>query len=109
MAVFGRNHLHRGYDRRGVSTLGNFIAALAVAEGARSFHLAIFAAGGRISLNGVRVFDERRSDPAFALLASVARYPATVFDLRPVRQALRQLPIDKLSSRDAGLLYWADS
>ena len=26
MTVFGQNHLHRGIDRPGVSTLGNFIA-----------------------------------------------------------------------------------
>jgi hypothetical protein len=29
---FGRNHLHRGYDGRGVSTLGNFIAEFAVTQ-----------------------------------------------------------------------------
>ena len=27
---FGRNHLHRGYDGRGISTLGNFIAEYAI-------------------------------------------------------------------------------
>jgi hypothetical protein len=29
---FGRNHLHRGYDARGVSTLGNFVAEFALAQ-----------------------------------------------------------------------------
>ena len=52
--MFGRNHLHRGIDRRGVSTLGNFIAELAVAEGSASFNVALFAAGGKIALGGVR-------------------------------------------------------
>jgi hypothetical protein len=33
MVVFGRNHLHRGVDRRGVSTLGNFIAEFAWLRG----------------------------------------------------------------------------
>jgi hypothetical protein len=42
---FGRNHLHRGYDRRGVPTLGNFVAELAVAHGVQGFNLAAFAAG----------------------------------------------------------------
>jgi hypothetical protein len=51
MAVFGQNHLHRGIDRRGVSTLGNFIAELAVAEGVESFHVVLFAAGGKINFN----------------------------------------------------------
>jgi hypothetical protein len=108
IAVFGRNHLHRGYDRRGVSTLGNFIAELAAADGGQSFHLALFAAGGKISLGGPRDFDERQGDPAFAFLASLARYPATTFDLRPLRQTLRKKQ-GALSARDASLLYWADS
>jgi hypothetical protein len=29
---FGRNHLHRGYDARGISTLGNFIAEFALEQ-----------------------------------------------------------------------------
>jgi hypothetical protein len=45
-AVFGRNHLHRGIDRRGVATLGNFLTEFGVAEGVNSFNVAIFAAGG---------------------------------------------------------------
>jgi hypothetical protein len=106
MTVFGRNHLHRGYDRRGVSTLGNFIAEFAIAEGSRSFHVALFAAGGKISLGSLQEIDETKSDAALQLLASVARYSATVFDLRPLRSALRNA---ELSVRDSGLLYWADS
>src|SRR5581483_6408823 len=43
-ARFGRNHLHRGYDRRGVSTLGNFIAEFAAARREKSFHVGAFAA-----------------------------------------------------------------
>jgi hypothetical protein len=52
MTVFGQNHLHRGIDRRGVSTLGNFIAELATAEGVQSFHVVLFAASGKINLLG---------------------------------------------------------
>ena len=48
-------------------------------------------------------------DPAFGVFASVARYPATVFDLRPIRRALHQIALDKLSPRESGLLYWADA
>ena len=90
---FGRNHLHRGYDRRGVSTLGNFVAEFAFAQHAASFHLAAFAAGGKGFLAGETFdADERQDDPAFALLASLARYRATVFDLRPLRPILHQIP-----------------
>ena len=109
MAVFGQNHLHRGIDRRGVSTLGNFIAELAIAEGVQSFHVVLFAAGGKINFGGLQELDQRKDDPSFAFLASVATFPATVFDLRPIRRALHQIPIQKLSARDAGLLFWADS
>ncbi len=107
---FGRNHLHRGYDRRGVSTLGNFVAELGGAEHRPVFNVAAFAAGGKISLmGGATEFDERSDDPAFAYLASVARYPATVFDLRPIRQALHRLPEGGRSDIEASLVYWADS
>jgi hypothetical protein len=53
--------------------------------------------------------DQRKDEPAFEALASVAQFPATVFDLRPMRQMLRSMPAENLSSRDASLLYWADS
>jgi hypothetical protein len=107
---FGRNHLHRGFDRRGVSTLGNFVAELAIAERLQVFNVAVFAGGGKIRLLGpARDFDERGDDPAFAYLASIARYPVTVFDLRPQRQTLRQLPESKRSAIEASLVYWADS
>ena len=109
MAVFGQNHLHRGIDRRGVSTLGNFIAELATAEGVQSFHVVLFAAGGKINFFGLQDIDQRKDDPTFAVFASAARYPATVFDLRPIRRALHQIASEKLSASDSGLLYWADS
>ena len=109
MTVFGQNHLHRGIDRRGVSTLGNFIAELAIAEGVQSFHVVLFAAGGKINYGGLQELDQRTDEPAFAFLASVATSPATVFDLRPIRRALHQIPVQKLSAREAGLLFWADS
>jgi len=109
IAVFGQNHLHRGIDRRGVSTLGNFIAELATAEGVQSFHVVLFAAGGKINFFGLQDIDQRKDDPTFAVFASAARYPATVFDLRPIRRALHQIAPEKLSASDAGLLYWADS
>jgi hypothetical protein len=107
---FGRNHLHRGYDRRGVSTLGNFVAEPAAAERRRAFNVAAFAGGGRIALLGApEDFDERPDDPAFAYLASLARYPTAVFDLRPVRQALHRVPAGKRSPVEASLTYCPDS
>jgi hypothetical protein len=92
-----------------VSTLGNFIAELAIAERVRSFHVVLFAAGGKVNLLGLQDSDQRKDDPTFAMLASAARYPATLFDLRPIRRALHQIPTGKLSASDSGLLYWADS
>ena len=109
MAVFGQNHLHRGIDRRGVSTLGNFIAELANAEGVPSFHVVLFAAGGKINFFGLQDIDQRKDDPALAVFASAARYPATVFDLRPIRRALHLIAEDKLTWSDVRLLFWADS
>ena len=107
---FGRNHLHRGIDRRGVSTLGNFVAELAVGERLQVFNVAAFAGGGKIRLVGPPSdFDERGDDPAFAYLASIARYPATAFDLRPLRDELHRVPMGKRSAIEASLLYWADS
>jgi hypothetical protein len=107
---FGRNHLHRGYDRRGVSTLGNFVAELGVAEHLKVFNVAAFAGGGKIALSGTQSdADERGEDPALAYLASIARYRATVFDLRPMRQPLHRLPDSKRSAVEASLTYWADS
>ena len=109
MTVFGQNHLHRGIDRRGVSTLGNFIAELAAAEGVQSFHVVLFAAGGKINLFGLQDIDQRKDDPALGVFAAAARYPATLFDLRPIRRALHQIALEKRSATDSGLLYWADS
>src|SRR5260221_13496246 len=63
---FGRNHLHRGYDRRGVSTLGNCVAELA-ASASKSLTLPPSQACGKIRLFGPpSEFDERTDDPAFA-------------------------------------------
>lgn len=107
---FGRNHLHRGYDRRGVSTLGNFVAELGAAERARVFNVAAFAGGGTITLAGPpQEADERADDVAFAYLASIARSPATVFDLRLIREPLHRLPGRTRSLLEASLVYWADS
>ncbi len=108
LVVFGQSHSGRGIDARGVSTLGNFVSELAIAEGAQAFHVLLFAAGGKYSLHGVHEIDQRQDDPAFAFLASLARHPATVFDLRPTRPLLHGLPAP-LTPRDAGLLYWADA
>jgi len=109
VAAFGRNHLHRGIDRRGVSTLGNFIAEFAIAEGTQAFNVALFAAGGQIALGGVRELDERKADPAFDYLASLAKYPVTVFDMRPLREPLRNIPPTARTAAQVSLLYWANS
>jgi hypothetical protein len=110
MLRFGRNHLHRGYDDRGISTLGNFVAEFAFSQHKTTFNLAAFGAGGRASLNGETWdADERGDDPAFAYLASLARYSATVFDLRPLRAVLHRIPDESRSPLQRRLIYWADS
>lgn len=107
---FGRNHLHRGLDRRGVSTLGNFVNEIALAHRLTAFNVAAFAGGGQIRVpDGIVDWDERADDPAFAFLATLAQYPVTVFDLRPIRQALHRIPENKRSPSEASLTYWADS
>ena len=107
---FGRNHLPRGYDARGISTLGNFIAEFAVGEGRKTFNVGAFGAGGKATLHGdTWDADERRDEPAFALLAEKARYSATVFDLRPLRALLHRIPQQKRSAVETSLIYWADS
>jgi len=107
---FGRNHLHRGYDARGISTLGNFIAEFAIAQGRRAFNVGAFGAGGKASLMGETFeADERRDELAFSLLAEAARYPETLYDLRPVRPLLHRVPQDKRSALESNLIYWADS
>jgi hypothetical protein len=106
---FGQSHLGRGIDQRGVSTLGNFIGELAVAEGLRSFHLLVFAAGGKIFYGGsLQDIDQRTDALAFDLLASLARSRAALFDLRPIRQVLHNTAAPP-SPRDQSLLYWADA
>ena len=107
---FGRNHLHRGYDARGVSTLGNFIAEFAIAEGKKAFNVGAFGAGGSAALRGNTFsMDERQDELTFAILAKRAKYPATVFDLRTVRALLHQITRGKRSALENNLVYWADS
>lgn len=107
---FGRNHLHRGYDARGISTLGNFIAEFAVAQGSKAFNVGAFGAGGKATLLGnTWNADEREDELAFALLAEKAKYPATLFDLRPIRMLLHRIPPEKRSALQNNLIYWADS
>jgi hypothetical protein len=107
---FGRNHLHRGYDARGISTLGNFITEFAVSRGQKAFNVGAFGAGGKETLMGETFdADERQDEPAFALLAAHAKYPATIFDLRPLRPLLHAIPADKRTALQINLIYWADS
>ncbi len=107
---FGRNHLHRGYDARGISTLGNFVAEFAIAQGKNTFNVGAFGAGGKATLMGETWdADERADEPAFELLAGMAKYPATLYDLRPLRQLLHNIPQEKRSALERNLIYWSDS
>ena len=107
---FGRNHLHRGYDARGVSTLGNFIVEFGLSQNQKTFNVGAFGAGGQATLMGETFSaDERGDELAFDYLAQQAKYPATVFDLRPLRPLLHAIPQEKRSPLEVNLLYWADA
>lgn len=107
---FGRNHLHRGYDARGISTLGNFISEFAVSRGESVFNVGAFGAGGKATLMGETFsMDETPDELTFALLASEAKYPATVFDLRPFRQLLHAIPQEERTPLESNLIYWSDA
>lgn len=107
---FGRNHLHRGYDARGISTLGNFVSEWALAQGKSAFNAGVFAAGGEEHLAGQTFSaDERREEATFALLSKVAGKNATIFDLRILRPMLHSLPANQRTTLEVNLTYWADS
>jgi hypothetical protein len=107
---FGRNHLHRGYDARGISTLGNFVAEFAISRGESVFNVGAFGAGGKATLMGETFsMDERGDELAFAWLAGQAKYPATVFDLRPLRPILHAISAEKRTPLDINLIYWSDA
>lgn len=107
---FGRNHLHRGYDARGVSTLGNFVAEFAVAQGTTAFNVGTFGAGGQIRMAGeLESADERQDEPAFAWFADHAKFRATLYDLRGLRSLLHAVPQGKRSALETNLVYWADA
>jgi hypothetical protein len=107
---FGRNHLHRGYDARGVSTLGNFVAELAITENKSVFNVGAFAAGGKEHLAGETFdADERQDELSFAFLAQLAGTDATLFDLRMLRPMLHSIAPEKRTPLETNLTYWADS
>lgn len=107
---FGRNHLHRGYDARGISTLGNLVSEWALARGESVFNVGVFAAGGQEHLAG-KTFDadERKDEPTFALLAALAGREATVFDLRLLRPIVHRIPAGERTPFEVNVTYWADS
>jgi hypothetical protein len=107
---FGRNHLHRGYDARGISTLGDFVAEWGIAEKKSAFNVGAFAAGGEERLAG-KTFnaDERQDELTFALLAKIAGSNATLFDLRPLRAMLHSIASTQRTPLEANLIYRADT
>ena len=107
---FGRNHLHRGLDARGISTLGNFVTELALAQGHSVVNIGVFAAGGKVHLAGQTLSaDERQDELAFALLASLSGSDATLFELRDLRPILHAIPSERRTLLETNLTYWADS
>jgi hypothetical protein len=107
---FGRNHLHRGLDARGISTLGNFVAEWAFSHGQSVVNVGAFAAGGEEHLAG-QTFDadERQDELTFALLASLSGNNATLFGFRELRPMLHAIPAEKRTPLETNLIYWADS
>jgi hypothetical protein len=107
---FGRNHLHRGLDARGISTLGNFVAEWALSNGQSVVNVGVFAAGGKEHLAG-QTFDadERQDEATFALLAGLSGKEATLYDLRQLRPMLHGISAEKRTPLEVNLTYWADS
>ena len=107
---FGQSHLFRGYDTaRGISTLGNFIAELAVAGNRSTFHVAAFGAGGQMRVTGTLISaDQREDEPGLGVLASHARFEATVFDMRPLRPLLHRIDPAERTEVQRNLVEWAD-
>lgn len=106
----GRNHLHRGFDARGVSTLGNFVAEFAISRGESVFNVGAFGAGGKATLMGETFsMDETQDELAFALLSRESKYVATIFDLRPLRPMLHAIPQEKRTPLESNLIYWSDA
>jgi hypothetical protein len=107
---FGRNHLHRGLDARGISTLGNFVSEWAFAHGQSVVNVGMFAAGGKEHLAG-KTFsaDERQDEPASAFLAALAGTDATLFEIRELRPILHAIPSEKRTPLEKNLTYCADS
>ncbi len=93
-----------------MSTLGKFVNELACAQGRKCFSLAVFAGGGKVRLAGELLDgDERNDDPAFNYLALAAKYKATIFDLRSLRQKLHLIPSSERTAAEESLVYWVDS
>jgi hypothetical protein len=107
---FGRNHLHRGYDARGISTLGNFLAEWALAKNKSVVNVGVFAAGGQEHLAGETFdADERQDELTFALLGNIAGLNTSLFDLRPLRPMLHSIDSKQRTPLEENLIYWADS
>jgi erythromycin esterase-like protein len=107
---------HSTRTSREVSTVGAHLSHAVIPNfvgwnlyGLNSFNVGVFGAGGKATLLGESWdADERPDQLAFALLADHARYSQTLFDLRPLRRLLHQIP-EPRSALQENLLYWADS
>ena len=89
----------------GSSTLANFVAELAIAERTRMLNLAIVNCRDTSPGDFPRpcTWEQRRAlRPFFS--AAVADW--TLFDLRGLREALRQARLDALQSYPDGWEYW---
>ncbi len=107
---FGRNHLHRGYDARGISTLGNFVAEWALSHNQSVVNVGAFAAGGKEHILDSTVdVGERQDEGTFNLLANLAKDTATLFDLRPPRPIPHANPRKTRPPLEANLVYWSDT
>ena len=106
MFRLGAYHAARGLMHDfGSSTLANFVAELAIAERTRMLNLAIVNCRDTSPGDFPRpcTWEQRRAlRPFFS--AAVADW--TLFDLRGLREALRQARLDALQSYPDGWEYW---
>jgi hypothetical protein len=115
---FGAFHIYRGWNPVHESGLGNYVAEFADARGAESLHICvmavkwstpIYAGIGRpaVTTRTVDLKQDAASHYLEPILSNVVAADWTVFDLRPLRQTLHEIP-GAASPNLANLIFGID-
>ena len=93
---FGHWHLFRGQGPSNLQTLGNFVSEFAIANGSRSFHVAIYPFGDSGGYGDIKSW---KPSTAFLLAAGSSASQWTIVDVRPLRAVYRQVT-EKMSAEE---------